>query len=156
MASAASPPRIVDAWMQPSTAAFASHEIFDSLRRWGTADIPVESSDAIVRRMDKAGVRVGLLSAWSSPQGFLVSNAEVERAVQAHPDRLRGICAVNIRQPMRAVAELRDCVRRGFVGLRLLPWLWELPPNDRRFYPLYVECVTHDVPFCAFSAFSTM
>lgn len=142
--------RIVDVWMQPSSEGFLGHEIFDSLRRWGAANIPAESSDACVRRMDPAGVRIGLLSAWSAPHGYLVSNAEVERAVRAHPDRLRGICAVNIRQPMRALAEMRDCIKRGFVGLRLLPWLWELPPNDRRFYPLYAECVTSDVPFCTF------
>ena len=29
-----------------------------------------------------------------------------------------------------------------------MPWLWGLPPNDRRYYPLYAECVELDVPFC--------
>jgi predicted TIM-barrel fold metal-dependent hydrolase len=36
----------------------------------------------------------------------------------------------------------------GFKGLRVVPWLWELPPNDRRYYPLYAECVELGVPFC--------
>lgn len=27
-------------------------------------------------------------------------------------------------------------------------WLWNLPPNDRRYYPVYVACVEEDVPFC--------
>jgi uncharacterized protein len=36
----------------------------------------------------------------------------------------------------------------GFKGLRLLPWLWNLPPDDRRYYPLYAECCELDVPFC--------
>ncbi len=22
-----------------------------------------------------------------------------------------------------------------------MPWLWGLPPNDRRYYPLYAECI---------------
>jgi predicted TIM-barrel fold metal-dependent hydrolase len=30
----------------------------------------------------------------------------------------------------------------------MLPWLWETPPTDRRFYPLYAECVELGVPFC--------
>ncbi len=30
----------------------------------------------------------------------------------------------------------------------MLPWLWELPPDDRRYYPLYAECVELGVPFC--------
>jgi hypothetical protein len=34
------------------------------------------------------------------------------------------------------------------VGLRLLPWLWNAAPTDRRYYPLYAECVELGVPFC--------
>ncbi len=29
----------------------------------------------------------------------------------------------------------------------MLPWLWETPPTDRRFYPLYATRVELDVPF---------
>jgi predicted TIM-barrel fold metal-dependent hydrolase len=36
----------------------------------------------------------------------------------------------------------------GFKGLRVVPWLWEAPPTDRRYYPLYAECVQLGVPFC--------
>lgn len=39
---------------------------------------------------------------------------------------------------------MRDC---GFVGLRVVPWLWELPPNDKHYYPLFVECIELGVPF---------
>jgi predicted TIM-barrel fold metal-dependent hydrolase len=50
---------------------------------------------------------------------------------------------------MKAVRELRRCVRDlGFVGLRVLPWLWERPPSDALYYPLYAECVELGVPFC--------
>jgi hypothetical protein len=28
------------------------------------------------------------------------------------------------------------------------PWLWNLPPSDRRYYPLYAECVELGIPFC--------
>ena len=27
-------------------------------------------------------------------------------------------------------------------------WLWNLPPNDRRYYPLYAECIELGVPSC--------
>ena len=33
-------------------------------------------------------------------------------------------------------------------ALRIVPWLWGLPPNDRRYYPLYAECVELGIPFC--------
>jgi predicted TIM-barrel fold metal-dependent hydrolase len=48
-----------------------------------------------------------------------------------------------------AVRELRRRVQEdGFKGLRVLPWLWEVPPTDRRFYPLFAACVELGVPFC--------
>jgi predicted TIM-barrel fold metal-dependent hydrolase len=30
----------------------------------------------------------------------------------------------------------------------VIPWLWELPPTDRRYYPLFTACVELGVPFC--------
>ena len=36
----------------------------------------------------------------------------------------------------------------GFKAIRLLPWLWELPPTHARFYPVYAECCELGVPFC--------
>ena len=32
--------------------------------------------------------------------------------------------------------------------MRVVPWLWDLPPNDRRYYPIYVACVEAGVPLC--------
>ena len=29
----------------------------------------------------------------------------------------------------------------------MIPWLWEAPPTDRRYYPLFTACVELDVPF---------
>ena len=50
---------------------------------------------------------------------------------------------------MVAVREVRRCIRGlGFKAIRVLPWLWEVPPTDRRFYPVYVACVEEGVPFC--------
>ena len=32
--------------------------------------------------------------------------------------------------------------------IRDSPWLWELAPDDRRYYPVYAACVELGVPFC--------
>jgi hypothetical protein len=57
--------------------------------------------------------------------------------------------SADLARPRAAVAELRRCVRDlGFRGLRVLPWLWQLPPTDRLFYPLYSECCELGIPFC--------
>ena len=142
---------IIDAWIQHPTARMLAHPMFESLLRWmgvtGTIpDIPIEMT---VAALDNAQVDRALISAWAGPNGDLVSNDEVAEFVRADPDRLVGVASVNIRRPMEAVRELRRAVKKlGFKGLRILPWLFELPPNDRRYYPLYAECVELGIPFC--------
>jgi uncharacterized protein len=141
---------IVDVWMQHPTLRFLGHEMFESVRRWTGQQLPEEELpiDSTVAAMDQAGVAFGLLSAWHAPEGFLISNDEVAGWVEAHPDRFAGLAAVNLNKPTAAVRELRRCVAElGFKGLRVVPWLWEAPPTDRRYYPLYLTCVELGVPF---------
>ena len=142
----------IDVWMQHPTPRFLANDIFASLRRWTggsipDVDLPIETT---VTSMDGAGVDVGLLSAWCGPNGLdLISNDEVSGWVRAHPGRLAGLATVDLDRPMEAVRELRRRVRDdGFVGLRVVPWLWRLPPTDRHYYPLFAECVELGVPFC--------
>jgi predicted TIM-barrel fold metal-dependent hydrolase len=141
---------IIDAWMQHPTPGFIMHPMFESLRRWMGGTIPTEiPPEFTLATMDQANVRKALVCAWYGPQGPLISNEEVAALVRAHPNRFVGVASVNLYRPMEAVRELRRWVRQeGFRGLRLLPWLWNLPPNDRRYYPLYAECVELGVPFC--------
>jgi predicted TIM-barrel fold metal-dependent hydrolase len=141
---------IIDVWMQHPTRRFLEQPFFESLRRWTRQDeIPNIPLSLTVQNMDEAGVGVGLVAAWWGPQGALIGNDEVASWVTQHPDRLVGVASVDLTRPMDAVRELRRCVRElGFRALRIVPWLWGLPPDDRRYYPLYAECIELDVPFC--------
>jgi hypothetical protein len=125
--------------------------MFAPLRRWlgieGQLEQPIPPQ-VTLSAMDAAGVTLALTSAWYGPAGPLIDNDEVRGYVAQAPDRLRGIASVDLREPMRAVRELRRRVEEGFVGLRVLPWLWEAPPTDRMYYPLYAACVDLGVPFC--------
>lgn len=141
---------VVDAWAQHPTAAFLDHEMFDSLKRWQQdaelEEIPLEWT---VQAFEGAGVDTAILSAWWGPDGPMLSNDYVADIVEEHPDLFVGVGSVPLDDPMAAVAEVRRCVEElGFVGIRNIPWLWELPPDDRRYYPVYAECVEQDVPFC--------
>ncbi|EYF03665.1 amidohydrolase family protein [Chondromyces apiculatus] len=141
----------IDVWMQHPTLKFVGHEVFEPLRRWTRQEVPSEEPplEMTIAAMDAGEIRFGLTSAWYGPGGPLIANDEVARFVAASPERLAGIASVDLHRPMAAVRELRRCVKElGFKGLRLLPWLWGLPPNDRRYYPLYAECVELGVPFC--------
>ena len=142
---------IIDAWAQHPTLRHSQDAIFDSLRRWSRERVPTEQLPvaATVRAMDEGGVSKSLISAWVAPRNVMISNDEVAAFVNEFPDRLLGIGSVDISKPMEAVAEIRRCVRElGFKGVRVLPWLWELPPTDRLFYPVYAACCELGVPFC--------
>lgn len=141
---------IIDVWMQHPTMRFANHEMFGSLRRWMGVESFTEAIDLdlSIAAMDAGGVSRGLCAGWYGPAGPLIDNDEVASFVAAHPDRLAGVAGADLRNPMDAVRELRRRVETGFVALRVVPWLWELPPTDRLYYPLYTACVDLGIPFC--------
>ncbi len=141
---------IIDVWMQHPTRQFLAQPAFASLRRWARQDsIPEVPLSATLAAMDQGGVDIGLAAAWWGPRGPLIENDEVAAMIREHRGQFRGLASVDLFQPMAAVRELRRCVRElGFCGLRIVPWLWGLPPDDRRYYPLYAECIELDVPFC--------
>lgn len=142
---------IIDAWAQHPTLRHAADPIFDSLRRWAkvatpTTEVPVA---ATIAAMDQGGVSKALICAWVAPNKVMISNDEVAGFVAQASDRLVGIGSVDISKPMAAVREVRRCVQElGFKGIRVLPWLWDAPPTDRRFYPVYTACAELGVPFC--------
>ena len=127
----------IDVWMQHPTLTFSNHPMFDSLRRWTkteklTEAIPLELT---LSAMDQGQVGKGLICAWGSPQGFLISNEDVYSAVQQFPDRLVGIASVDLFRPMEAVRDLRRCVKdSGSRGFELF--------NGYGIYPLRIEDIT--------------
>ena len=142
---------IIDAWMQHPNADWIGNPMFESLRRWrpGKWSETAPPIQDTLAEMDRAGVSVGMLCAWHGPGGPMISNDEVAQYCRAYPDRFIGIASVDLFRPMEAVRELRLRVKRdGFKGLRVLPWVWGLPPDDRRYYPLFAECCELDIPFC--------
>lgn len=142
---------IIDVWSQHPTLRHSSDPMFDSLRRWTkdeapTTELPVE---ATVATMDDAGVSRSLISAWEAPGNSMISNDEVFEFVKQAPTRLIGVGSVDISKPMQAVKEIKRCVEElGFKAIRVLPWLWGLPPTDRLFYPVYTACCDLGIPFC--------
>lgn len=142
---------IIDAWAQHPTVRHSQDPIFESLRRWTktpalTEELPVSLTLSI---MDSGSVDKSLISAWVAPRNVMISNDEVASFVEEAPDRLVGVGSVDISKPMQAVKEIRRCVNElGFKAIRVLPWLWEVPPTDRRFYPVYTACADLGIPFC--------
>ncbi|KAH6664581.1 hypothetical protein B0J14DRAFT_493398 [Halenospora varia] len=106
------------------------------------------SPKEVIALMDEAGVSQICLSAWSRPGKMIFSNAEVAKYTRAYPDRIFGLAAVDLHDPVSAVKELEHYVKvEGFVGLRVVPWLWNLAPSDPHYWPLFVKCIELDIPF---------
>lgn len=142
---------IVDAWIQHPNAAFVAQEIFEPVRRWAGLEEapPPPSLESTVEALDAAGVEVALTSAWYGPTGPIIANDEVAEFVASSGGRLVGVGSVDLRRPVAAAREVRRCVGElGFRAIRVLPWLWDLPPDDRRYYPVYTACAEAGVPCC--------
>lgn len=141
----------IDAWAQPGSAKLVNRPEFASLWR-ATGMVPLPEGipiDQLIAEMDEVGVERAVLRAWAAPDGWIITNDEIAALVRRFPDRFHGIATVDLRRPVEAVAELRRAVGDlGLRGLHMLPWMWNLPPNDRHYYPLYVACVDLGVPFC--------
>ena len=141
----------IDVWSQMTTERMAASPWLATLLRWtGQEEKPlIPTTELTLRAMDDADVEISLLSAWCGPQGWLISNEEVDVQINAAPNRFRGLASVDLTDPMQAVRDIRHWVDgERFVGVRVVPWLWDLPPNDRRYYPIYAACVDAGVPFC--------
>ena len=152
MADASTLP-IIDAWTNPPFADMAVElpeikRLFQqsgALKRLEAGMSPAET----VAAMDAAGIERLLLTSWTAPGRNIASNDRIAEFIRDYPTRFVGVAGVNLERPVEAVRELDRAVRElGFKALRVIPWLWKLPPNDRLYYPLYVKCIELDVPFC--------
>jgi hypothetical protein len=89
--------------------------------------IPDPSAEAMVRVMDRCGVRRAVLSSCLAIElDATAGNAATAAAVEAHPDRLAGYLTLNPHQdPEAEVARWAD--HPGFLGVKLHPSLHEYP-----------------------------
>ena len=141
----------IDVWAQLPNERFMAQPWLATLLRWtGKAgDLRAPALPEMLGAMDEGGVDIAFLSAWCAPGGWLITNAEVALAVDQAPQRLCGLLSVDLGDPMGAVRMIREHADNpAFVGVRVVPWLWNLPPNDRLYYPVYAACVDAGLPFC--------
>ncbi len=107
--------------------------------------------DDVLREMDRAGVERAVVStvdefiAVSNREG----NDEILRAVRAHPDRLKGLSAVNPWFREKGVFELSRCLGAGLSGLKLNSHLQGFVLSDPLVHPLVEICRSFGVPLYA-------
>jgi uncharacterized protein len=146
-------PLIIDAWANAPFADMAVHlpeirRLFEQSGATRFLDKGLSPAE-LIAEMDAAGIDRLMLTSWAGPNRKVPSNERVAEFIRDYPGRFIGVAAVNLERPVEAVRELDRAVRDyGFKALRMVPWIWKLPPNDKLYYPLYVKCVELDIPFC--------
>ncbi len=144
---------VIDAWAQPANGQLRQKmpEVARLFEKSGSAHLLDQalSPAQTVAQIDEGGVDRLMLAAWCRPEGWVFSNDDIAEYTRAFPERFVGVATVDLRKPLAAVRELeRAVLELGCKALRIVPWLWQLPPNHRLYYPLYVKCIELDIPFC--------
>jgi uncharacterized protein len=95
--------------------------------------------DDILADMDEAGVDKSVIVAVDAETvlRYKVPNELVAKAVRAYPDRFIGFAGVDPHKGTIAVDEVVKSVEElGLSGLKFIPHLIEMSPNDPRMYPV--------------------
>ena len=99
--------------------------------------------DHLIAGMQKGGVEKAVMQAEWAIGDYRKLNDAVYEIVQAHPDRfVAGYLCVNPLEDddMAEVVE-KEVKQRGFKGVNIQPWAYQVKCNDKRFYPVYQECL---------------
>ncbi len=121
-------------------------QVLEAARNFSENLPPLE---ATLADMDAAGVSTSVVVAVDAETrwNYRVSNESVAEAVAAYPDRLIGFASVDPHKGVIARSELRHAVENlKLKGLKLLPHLLEMAPNDPAMYPVYEEARDLGVP----------
>jgi predicted TIM-barrel fold metal-dependent hydrolase len=139
-------PRAIDTWVnvnmgsveRPEWLVRVAEDYFDR-----TAEIFKDISvEQLIDDMDRAGVE----------KCIVTTNAEdPDRRImdfpQRHPDRFALSLSMDPRRGMPALRALESMVRNEPVVLaRITPFMINLPPDDRVYYPVYAKCIDLDLP----------
>jgi predicted TIM-barrel fold metal-dependent hydrolase len=101
-------------------------------------DIPVEQ---LIDDMDRCGVEKCIISA--DAEG---TNRKALEFPERYPDRFALSLSLDPRRGMSALRALESLVRSEPVVLaRITPFMINLPPDDRVYYPVYAKCIDLDL-----------
>lgn len=102
----------------------------------------------VIDMMDANGVDMAVLHAeFSIFRDYVHLNNLVHEAVEEYPDRFIGFGSVDPRDGVAALEELDRCLSDlSMAGINLQPFVFELPPTHRLYYPIYAKCLEYDVP----------
>ncbi|MEA3223851.1 MAG: amidohydrolase family protein [Thermodesulfobacteriota bacterium] len=112
-------------------------------------DLKFPEIEDTIKDMNDAGVDIAVIVAIDAETTFKykVSNDLVAETVKKYPDRFIGFASVDPHKGVLAAEELKRAINElGLKGLKILPHLIKLNPNDPAMYPLYEIAQDLDIP----------
>jgi predicted TIM-barrel fold metal-dependent hydrolase len=115
-------------------------------------DVQGVTLEQMISQMDAAGIERAFLIACKlgqegTPGAWHMPYEWIAEAVAAYPDRFSGLAGIDPTEGMAGLRSLERAVKElGFIGAHTYPHWFELPPNDRRYYPFYAKCCELNVP----------
>jgi predicted TIM-barrel fold metal-dependent hydrolase len=96
----------------------------------------------LTEAMDRAGVEKAIITTTADKPA-----KHVLQFPRANPERFVLSISLDPRQGMQAIRALEQLVRDEPVVLaRITPFMIDLPPNDKVYYPVYAKCIELDLP----------
>jgi predicted TIM-barrel fold metal-dependent hydrolase len=150
--------RVIDFRLRPPMSGFLGMVMYADIERtarmagglgMGLADsVRRRSPEAMIREMDEAGVRYGVVPGRISPVLGTIEADDVASIVAAYPDRLFAYAGIDPVDRRRAVSAIDTAIARGAKGVVLEPGLSSRPMHldDPRMYPIYAHCEDRKVP----------
>jgi predicted TIM-barrel fold metal-dependent hydrolase len=111
------------------------------------------SAELLIREMDEAGVRFGVIPGRHSAEPFgVIANDEIDQFIARFPGRFVAFAGIDLRGDASSwLAQIdRWMSVEGFKGVSIEPSISLTDDirraDDRRLYPIYEECVRRDIP----------
>jgi predicted TIM-barrel fold metal-dependent hydrolase len=139
-------PRVIDTWVNVSMGSTGRRDylvrVAEDYFKRGDDMFRDLSVAELVEAMDRAGVEKAIITTTAEqPSPHALSFAG------AHPERFALSASLDPRRGMKAVRALEALAReQPLVLARITPFMLNLPPNDKVYYPVYAKCIELGLP----------
>ena len=107
------------------------------------------SVEKFVELLNKMGVEKAVIFNLDeeTPSGIAgLPNDYYADIVRQFPDIFIGFAGIDPLKKKKAIQEIKRSYELGLRGIAIRPFMFQIPPTDKRMYPIYSTCVEFDIP----------
>jgi len=107
------------------------------------------SVEKFVEQLNKMGVEKAVIFNLDeeTPSGIAgLPNDYYAEIVRQFPDRFIGFAGIDPLKKKKAIQEIKRSYELGLRGIAIRPFMFQIPPTDKKMYPIYSTCVEFDIP----------